>query len=489
MGYTSDVTNTINGKKYLISTTALGRRTSMWETAVLKRTLFGIPNMLRPLLRVITLDEKQALFVHGRVEEIVAQRDPTEWEPAKWALMNDDLDATTSQAPSDGELRSLALHGEVAEAIVRALARDMERALDARDFETHLAQFRQEGSRALMRHGYRLRLAEQKIMLPRQLVPQGQVDEILRSNKSPREKTEAITQYLDTHDSAGLGEPIRPYTLARFDEIQEVCERFVGKAIESNRIPKDERQMQIGLYQGYVAYGYVYRVAEELVREHIRATESASNGASSSAGLSAIAEAVTNEDKSAAEDNSKLWGNFRGKPNTEAVLKEKANALTTLITSNCDFGLALASAMKDNNPEIRLGDEEARQALAETAALLLSVVDRTAFQFLGSKNRDAFMDALEVGVARVLQEKGMEPESFLELLGKRYEEYAHYPKWVFEKDESAKDTLFWEFAKKIAINLNVGLDPVFNLTLTEVLLKAFLSWKLNELLPDDQKLD
>ncbi len=35
MGYTSDVTNTINDKKYLISTTTLGGRTSMWETAVL----------------------------------------------------------------------------------------------------------------------------------------------------------------------------------------------------------------------------------------------------------------------------------------------------------------------------------------------------------------------------------------------------------------------------------------------------------------------
>lgn len=293
MGYTSDVTNAISGKKYLIST--VKQRTGgwgLWETAVIERKLFGIPNMFRPVLRVTARDEHQAQYVHGRVAEIVAQRDQAEWESAKWTLKNDDLEAAPSPTPSN-----------------------------------------------------------------------------------------------------------------------------------------------------------------------------------------------TDQAKSTAEDNSRLWEYFRGKQNTKAVLEEKANAVTALITSNYDYGLVLASTMKDTNPEIRLGEEEVRQTLAETAALLLSVLDRTAFQFMGM-DREAFMDALEVGVFQALQDKGVAPDSFRELLTRRYEEYAHYRKWLPEEDESAKDTLFWEFAKKIAIILNVGLDPVFNLSLTNGLLNAILNWKLNELLPE-----
>jgi len=293
MGYSSDVTNKIDGKKYLISTVKQrSGRAGWWETAVMKRSLFGIPNMFRPILRVIAREERQAQHVHGRVVEIVTQRAQAEWESAKWTLMNDDPEPAPAPAPSD-------------------------------------------------------------------------------------------------------------------------------------------------IVEGKSTTGDIAHVLEY----------------------------------------------FRGKPNTKAVLEEKAKVVTILITSNCDYGSALASALKDNNPAIRLGEGQEREAFAETAVVLLSVLDRTAFQFMGME-RDPFMDALEAGVARALQDKGMAQDTLGELLSRRYEEYAHYLKWLPDEGESASGTLFWEFSKKIATTLNVGPDPVFNLNLTNGLLQAILSWKLNELLPE-----
>ena len=78
MGYTSDITNTINNKRYVISTVQHAR-TGEWETGVFERKLFGIPNMLHPILRMSARNESQARIFHGRVEELVAQRSPTDW--------------------------------------------------------------------------------------------------------------------------------------------------------------------------------------------------------------------------------------------------------------------------------------------------------------------------------------------------------------------------------------------------------------------------
>lgn len=165
-------------------------------------------------------------------------------------------------------------------------------------------------------------------------------------------------------------------------------------------------------------------------------------------------------------------------------MEEKAKVVTRLIIDNCDTGLFVAASLKDTKPDIRLGEKETRQALAETAALLLSMVDRPAFKFLGSTNRDVFMDAVEAGVAGAMQDKGVEPRSFQELLGKRYEEYAQYQKWVPEAGEPAKGTLVWVFGKKIADMLCVGPNALFQSGLTILLLKAFVRWKLHELLPE-----
>jgi hypothetical protein len=374
-----------------------------------------------------------------------------------------------SQEPSDSELRDLALNGRAADAIFWAFARDAEQPLDAPELEAHLTQqFRNESSRDLARVGYRLRLAEELIQGPRMLAARGQVDEILRSNTSTQLKTKAIAEYFENHGIVGLGDPIRPYVLVRFDEIRDVCERFVGMIFENSDTPTNERDAE--LYHGFVSYGYAYRVAEELVRPHyVRSERSSLTDAT-----------VTSGDVSTAQG---AWDYFRGKPNTKTILREKANVVVHLIINNCDAGLLLAAAFRDRNEssDIRLGDHEARQSMVETAALLLTMVDQHALKFLGSAKRDVFMDALEAGVAGALQDKGAERGAFLEFLLKRYKEYSHYRKWLPEKGEAANGTLFCEFGKKVGAIFGIGRDIAFDIVLTNGLLSAFVRWKLDEL--------
>src|SRR6266852_3677696 len=91
MGYTSDITNRIDGKKYLIST-AQDKKGGGWQTAVLKHRLFGIPDLLHPAMFIGAPDEEHARQVHARVEEIVAELPSSEWESAKWGLFGEVLD-------------------------------------------------------------------------------------------------------------------------------------------------------------------------------------------------------------------------------------------------------------------------------------------------------------------------------------------------------------------------------------------------------------
>jgi hypothetical protein len=113
-----------------------------------------------------------------------------------------------SERQSGGELRHLAARGQATNAIMLAFARDLAAPLDTPEFSAHLEQYNKEGTRELMRNGYRLRLAERDVMNKRMLVPLGQIEDVLRSSKSPREKTVAIAECLDTHETLDSVTPL-----------------------------------------------------------------------------------------------------------------------------------------------------------------------------------------------------------------------------------------------------------------------------------------
>lgn len=96
MGFTSDITNRLDGKKYLISTAE--DKKGGWQTAVLKYRLFGIPDLLHPAMFIGAPDEEYARQVHARVENIVAELPLSEWESAKWELFGEILDTAFPEA-------------------------------------------------------------------------------------------------------------------------------------------------------------------------------------------------------------------------------------------------------------------------------------------------------------------------------------------------------------------------------------------------------
>jgi hypothetical protein len=75
--------------------------------------------------------------------------------------------------------------------MLQALVRQMQNPFHAPGFETHLTQhFRNQGSPNFGASW--LSAAVGRAAGPRLLVAEGQVDEILRSNRSPQEKTEDV---------------------------------------------------------------------------------------------------------------------------------------------------------------------------------------------------------------------------------------------------------------------------------------------------------
>lgn len=463
MGHTSDIRNRIDGKKYLISTAA-DKNGRGWQTAVLKRKLFGIPDLLHPAMFVGALDEEHARQVHARVERIVAELPSSEWESAKWELVKEALDAPQGlDRESNDDLSTLAiLRGQAAEAILSALTKDQPLPVYTPEFEARLAEYKEVGARDLVRMGYRLRLAELRVMGGQQFVPLGQVDEIMRSDRPSTEKIEAIAQHLDTHDAVGLGNPVKLYTLSPFGELVRAFDELVEAAMKSNPMPSDELDSQFEVYARLIAYGYVYKVAEDLVGE----------GIPGSGG-------EPEENK-----GSQGWASFHGKPNTKEVLREKARLVARLIEMDWDKGLVIAAIMKGNSdvPEVRLGEEEARCVLVETAALLIRIVDEIAFGTLAPETREVFMDELEISVGRALESKGVELTEFARVFTERMSEYSRYRKWVAGENEAAKDTLFWEYSKKIGAIVNIEEHLFFTVGLTNFLLRSLERWELKEIL-------
>ena len=114
--------------------------------------------------------------------------------------------------------------------------------------------------------------------------------------------------------------------------------------------------------------------------------------------------------------------------------------------------------------------------------LFIRVLDEIAFGALGAELSEEFMDAFVESIGRALESRGVQPERFAEVLSDRIAEYSGYAKWVPEKGESSRGTLFWEFTKRVADVMGIGKSAFFNLLLTNVLMQSLAEWRLAELL-------
>jgi hypothetical protein len=470
MGHSSNVISRVTGKKYLISTTE-DRRTGAWQITVSERKFFGSS----VVFSAGALDEEQARLVHFRMEEVVKELPPSDWEHARLEILKAVLTGNVGdlRKPPKREAIALVEQEKIGEAIVLSLAQKAgEKLLISPEFEADLKVHWREDHANVVRTGYYARIIELNLVGARVLVPLGEVNKILSSDKSRLEKIELITHYLDEHDMVGLGNPIAPYVFAPINEVRSALQQVVDAIIEANRLSEDQRDMHNEILHRHLAYGYVRRVAEELVeRGSFPIMSDAASGQSHAGPTEREPTQIIK------------WDEFHNKPNTPMTLAEKARIIAALIANQWDISSELAAAViaarETNN---QLGEKEIQQARVETAIILLRMVDEIAFAHLGANGRETFMEMLEVDVGQALRGVGVEPEEFWKVLKERLEEYAQY-RWLHHNmDKGMKDFLPWDFASKVADFLGVGPNAFFNMGLGENLLEWFVTANLPELL-------
>lgn len=152
-----------------------------------------------------------------------------------------------------------------------------------------------------------------------------------------------------------------------------------------------------------------------------------------------------------------LWQEFEGLKNTDDVLILKAKKLAPLVSFLSAEGTDNLFKELRNSTEYGIDDKKGNEVFFETSLFYLHFIDRMAFQYLNVKQRELFVDDL---FSEVREKMANSCENKIETItdffffysdtyNERQKEYGKY-KMFPEKEEGMKDTLFWEFEKKIA---------------------------------------
>lgn len=184
------------------------------------------------------------------------------------------------------------------------------------------------------------------------------------------------------------------------------------------------------------------------------------------------------------KNESQSWKNFQGIENTDEVLIKKAKALAPFLVIIChritEDVLQQLRELKEKNKTIEVDEQKTDETFFEFLFFFVHLIDRISFSYFDIKRRNIFMDVLFVELREELsrfQEGGIESLQFREFLNQNYnrkqEEYSKYSKWFPEKNEGTKDTLFWEFGKKIAKILSAEMD-IFVIMIVQMLSVEFL---------------
>jgi hypothetical protein len=142
---------------------------------------------------------------------------------------------------------------------------------------------------------------------------------------------------------------------------------------------------------------------------------------------------------------------YRGKPNSDEMLREKSGLLAAYVVNNLD-----AAEMAESETS----DEQDCIIRVEEAAVWYRVLDELAFRFIRGQ-RDIFMDFLQDDMALNLALLGSSPDLIDETMAARSREYAEYRQWVPAENAGAKGTLLWEAAKHVGEPIGLNMHPVF----------------------------
>jgi len=122
----------------------------------------------------------------------------------------------------------------------------------------------------IMKSGYALRYAEQKLANKPLKKASGEILTILESKMSKKGKIEKLANHFDNHSRLDLGEIVKPYSLLDFDEVNNVFLHLVEHYLNyiMGKLQEGNKDLLRELSYRNAAFGYAYKVAEELVNQN-----------------------------------------------------------------------------------------------------------------------------------------------------------------------------------------------------------------------------
>ncbi len=188
-------------------------------------------------------------------------------------------------------------------------------------------------------------------------------------------------------------------------------------------------------------------------------------------------------------EGGKLWSRFKGMANTDEILIEKAKTFAPFLFDEISGDTkSLFEALKKDE-ERKIDEKKIGEVFFEMLLFNLHYVDRSAFSHLGAEKRNVFMDTMLIEFVQAMSithDRGIEEaqfcSSFVEAYEERGKEYEKYKKSFPEKNEGTKDTLFWEFGKKIARVLGLENDAIVIMCVTTYTFTKYKFLELPELL-------
>lgn len=122
--------------------------------------------------------------------------------------------------------------------------------------------------------GYFLRCAENLIPEKEMKKPEVFIQNILDSKKQNKQKIKEIADYLDEHDKIGLSQKISSYSLIDLNQVQYFLSEYANDYIKATlkrpeiTVKKENLDTLEELTYRNMSYGYLYKLAEEFVKNN-----------------------------------------------------------------------------------------------------------------------------------------------------------------------------------------------------------------------------
>lgn len=172
------------------------------------------------------------------------------------------------------------------------------------------------------------------------------------------------------------------------------------------------------------------------------------------------------------EEWPSMVAQYRGKDNTDALLREKAIALARYVVVNLDYA---------EMAEGEISDEQNNIVRVEEVSVWYRLLDELAFNIL-RRQRDVFVDFLLDNLATNLALEGIPPKLIYDIMAARSQEYGGYRHWVAPPNGATKGTVLWEAAKHVAVQIGFQGDVIFQLAFSRRFAEKLKRASVRELL-------